>query len=37
LELGWRRENVVDLTEADYFEMVLKKTLGTRILNAPGA
>ena len=26
LELGWRRDNVVDLTEADYFEMVLKKT-----------
>ncbi|HYU35713.1 MAG TPA: polyprenyl synthetase family protein [Thermoanaerobaculia bacterium] len=26
LELGWRRDNVIDLTEADYFEMVLKKT-----------
>lgn len=26
LELGWRRDNVVDLSEADYFEMVLKKT-----------
>lgn len=26
LELGWRRDNVVDLAEADYFEMVLKKT-----------
>lgn len=26
LELGWRRDNVVDLCEADYFEMVLKKT-----------
>lgn len=26
LELGWRRDNVVDLSDADYFEMVLKKT-----------
>jgi geranylgeranyl diphosphate synthase type II len=26
LELGWRRDNVVDLSEADYLEMVLKKT-----------
>jgi geranylgeranyl diphosphate synthase type II len=26
LELGWRRDNVVDLCDADYFEMVLKKT-----------
>jgi geranylgeranyl diphosphate synthase type II len=26
LELGWRRDNVVDLRDADYFEMVLKKT-----------
>ncbi|MES1245493.1 MAG: polyprenyl synthetase family protein [Acidobacteriota bacterium] len=26
LELGWRRDNVIDLCEADYFEMVLKKT-----------
>lgn len=26
LELGWRRDNVVDLVDADYFEMVLKKT-----------
>lgn len=26
LELGWRAENVVSLAEADYFEMVLKKT-----------
>jgi geranylgeranyl diphosphate synthase type II len=26
LELGWRAENVIDLDEADYFEMVLKKT-----------
>jgi geranylgeranyl diphosphate synthase type II len=26
LELGWRRDNRLDLTEADYFEMVLKKT-----------
>jgi geranylgeranyl diphosphate synthase type II len=26
LELGWRRDNVVDLADADYFEMVLKKT-----------
>jgi geranylgeranyl diphosphate synthase type II len=26
LELGWRAENVVALAEADYFEMVLKKT-----------
>jgi geranylgeranyl diphosphate synthase type II len=25
-ELGWRRDNVMDLTEADYFQMVLKKT-----------
>lgn len=26
LELGWRRDNVWDLTEADYLEMVMKKT-----------
>ena len=26
LELGWCRENVTDLDDADYFEMVLKKT-----------
>jgi geranylgeranyl diphosphate synthase type II len=26
LELGWRRDNIVDLVDADYFEMVLKKT-----------
>lgn len=26
LELGWRRDNVVGLADADYFEMVLKKT-----------
>ena len=26
LELGWRRDNVTDVTEADYFFMVLKKT-----------
>ena len=26
LELGWRRDNVTDVTEADYLLMVLKKT-----------
>ncbi len=26
LELGWRRHNVTDVREADYLEMVLKKT-----------
>ncbi|MEM8961034.1 MAG: polyprenyl synthetase family protein [Acidobacteriota bacterium] len=26
LELGWREQNVTDLTEADYLSMVLKKT-----------
>ena len=26
LELGWRRDNVNDVAEADYLEMVLKKT-----------
>src|SRR5213593_734878 len=26
IELGWRRDNSVDLTEADYFAMILKKT-----------
>lgn len=26
LELGWRHDNRVDVTEADYLEMVLKKT-----------
>src|SRR5690349_7220919 len=26
LELGWRRDNVVELCDADYIEMVLKKT-----------
>jgi geranylgeranyl diphosphate synthase type II len=26
LELGWRRDNVNDVVEADYLEMVLKKT-----------
>jgi geranylgeranyl diphosphate synthase type II len=26
LELGWRRDNVTDVVEADYLEMVLKKT-----------
>jgi geranylgeranyl diphosphate synthase, type II len=26
LELGWRRENVIDVRESDYLEMVLKKT-----------
>lgn len=26
LELGWRRDNVLALTEADYLEMVMKKT-----------
>ena len=25
-ELGWRRDNVIDLAEADYLHMVLKKT-----------
>jgi geranylgeranyl diphosphate synthase type II len=31
LELGWRRDNVLDLRDEDYLEMVLKKTcwLGT--------
>ena len=26
LELGWRRDNVIALADADYFEMALKKT-----------
>jgi geranylgeranyl diphosphate synthase type II len=26
LELGWRRDNMIDVTEADYLAMVLKKT-----------
>lgn len=26
IELGWRRDNVLDLTDGDYLEMVLKKT-----------
>jgi geranylgeranyl diphosphate synthase type II len=26
LELGWRRDNLMDVAEADYLEMVLKKT-----------
>lgn len=26
MELGWRRENAVDVTESDYLQMVLKKT-----------
>jgi geranylgeranyl diphosphate synthase type II len=26
IELGWRRDNIIDLTEADYFRMILKKT-----------
>lgn len=26
LELGWRKDNLLDVTEADYLEMVLKKT-----------
>lgn len=26
MEIGWRQENVIDLGEADYLEMVLKKT-----------
>lgn len=26
MELGWRRDNVMDVTEADYLQMVLKKT-----------
>lgn len=26
MELGWRRDNVMTITEADYLEMVLKKT-----------
>jgi len=26
MELGWRRENMIDLDDADYLEMVLKKT-----------
>ena len=26
LELGWRKDNVIDLDEADYLRMVLKKT-----------
>jgi geranylgeranyl diphosphate synthase type II len=26
IELGWRRDNAVDLSEADYLRMVLKKT-----------
>lgn len=26
MELGWRRDNTVDVSEADYLEMVLKKT-----------
>ena len=26
IELGWRRDNAVDVTETDYFEMILKKT-----------
>jgi geranylgeranyl diphosphate synthase, type II len=26
LELGWRRDNVLDVTESDYLQMVLRKT-----------
>ncbi|MCA9711570.1 MAG: polyprenyl synthetase family protein, partial [Myxococcales bacterium] len=26
IELGWRRDNVLDLSEADYLQLVLKKT-----------
>lgn len=26
LELGWMRDNIIDLTDADYFRMTLKKT-----------
>ena len=26
IELGWRQDNALDVAEADYFEMVLKKT-----------
>lgn len=26
MELGWRRDNAVDLADADYLEMILKKT-----------
>jgi len=26
MELGWRRDNIMDVAEADYLEMVLKKT-----------
>jgi geranylgeranyl diphosphate synthase type II len=26
IELGWRRDNALDLIEVDYFEMILKKT-----------
>ena len=26
MELGWRRDNVIDLRDDDYLEMVLKKT-----------
>ena len=33
LELGWRRDNVVDLVDADYFEMVLKKTCWYTIIS----
>jgi geranylgeranyl diphosphate synthase type II len=33
LDLGWRRDNVVDLVDADYFEMVLKKTCWYTIIS----
>jgi geranylgeranyl diphosphate synthase type II len=32
IELGWREDNVLDLVEADYLEMILKKTSWYTIL-----
>src|ERR1700730_16251169 len=39
MELGWRRDNLIDLEDADYLEMVLKKTcwLATIYPLRPGA
>jgi geranylgeranyl diphosphate synthase type II len=39
MELGWRRDNAIDLRDADYLEMVLKKTcwLGTIYPSRVGA
>src|SRR5580658_2189345 len=37
MELGWRRDNIMDLEDEDYFTMVLKKTSWLVVIYPAGA